>query len=292
MNYQEFCKILTRHIFENEKKELLRALATHPERFTGLFRPTKPAAKILQFLLQSHEIRMGDALEEVIEKALISLGYKVLPKAIEDKNKEILLLDLYFVKDEVYYFIEQKVRDDHDSTKKRGQIDNFKKKLEVLCRKHSSNLVGIMYFVDPDFSKNRRYYLKELEKLENSYGVKLYLFYGKELFVYLKCEKLWDNILSWLKQWKESLPNLPELNFDVSPEESFEEIKDLDLKYWKKLLNNDKLWEEGVMKTIFREGNTLEILASFFKSQSDLAYKKLAEDLSRIIEKYYRKIQI
>ena len=62
MNYEEFCKILNQHIFEGEKKELLRRIAGNPERFIGLFRPTKPGAKILQHLLQSHEIRMGDAL--------------------------------------------------------------------------------------------------------------------------------------------------------------------------------------------------------------------------------------
>ena len=36
----------------------------------------------------------------------------------------------FFKKDDVHYFVEQKVRDDHDSTKKRGQISNFEKKLD------------------------------------------------------------------------------------------------------------------------------------------------------------------
>ena len=64
MNYNKFCEILNKHIFEGEKKELLRKLADRPERFVGLFRPTKPGAKILQHLLQSHEIRFGDAIAE------------------------------------------------------------------------------------------------------------------------------------------------------------------------------------------------------------------------------------
>jgi len=57
-----------------------------------------------------------------------------------------------------------------------------------------------MYFIDPDFSKNKKYYEDELKKLEGFYGVELYLFYGKELFDYL--QNLWDNILSWLIQWR------------------------------------------------------------------------------------------
>lgn len=47
MNYDKFCAILNKHIFEEEKKELLRKLADNPERFVGLFRPTKPGAKVL-----------------------------------------------------------------------------------------------------------------------------------------------------------------------------------------------------------------------------------------------------
>ena len=80
MNYEKFCEILNKHIFEDEKKELLRRIAERPERFIGLFRPTKPGAKVLQHLLQSHEIRMGGALEEIIEEILKYLGFEVLSK--------------------------------------------------------------------------------------------------------------------------------------------------------------------------------------------------------------------
>ncbi len=135
MNYEKFCLILNKHIFEGEKKELLRRIADNPERFIGLFRPTKPGAKILQHLLQSHEIRMGDALEEIIEEILKDVGFKVLSKSMVNEEGEQLSLDQYFTDGRIYYFIEQKVRDDHDSTKKRGQISNFETKLEILHKK-------------------------------------------------------------------------------------------------------------------------------------------------------------
>jgi len=152
MNYNKFCAVLNKHIFEGEKKELLIKLADRPGRFVGLFRPTKPRAKILQHLLQSHEIRFGDAMEELISKFLKDWGFKVLPKIIipDSANpRKKLDIDQYFTDGETYYFIEQKVRDDHDSTKKRGQISNFETKLEYLYRKHGQNLIGIMYFIDP-----------------------------------------------------------------------------------------------------------------------------------------------
>jgi len=287
MNYEKFCTILNKHIFEGEKKELLRRIAETPERFIGLFRPTKPGAKILQHLLQSHEIRMGDALEEIIEEILKSLGFKILSKSIVNESDETLSLDQYFTDGRVYYFIEQKVRDDHDSTKKRGQIENFEAKLEILHKTHGSELIGIMYFIDPDLSKNKNYYLQELERLEKFYGVKLGLFYGKELFEHLKRPEIWENILLWLKQWKDSLPESPEINFDTLPQESFEEIKMLELRSWRKILENETLWEEGIIKAIFRQGTTLQLLLAFFKKQHPMPYNQLANILTERLGKYY-----
>ncbi len=287
MDYEKFCAILNKHIFERNRIELLKRMAENPERFIGLFRPTKPGAKILQHLLQSREIRMGDALEEIIEEILKFLGYETLPKRIESERDEVLSLDQHFTDGTTFFFIEQKVRDDHDSSKKRGQMSNFEAKLEILHNKYGPRVSGIMYFIDPDLSKNKNYYLQELERLKEFYGVELKLFYGKELFEYLKKPELWDNILLWLKRWKDSLPELPEINLDATPKESFEEIKTLDLRYWRKILDNDKLWDEGVMKALFRDGSTLKLLVSHFKSQKGTPYKELANRLTEKLNKYY-----
>lgn len=287
MNYKKFCAILNKHIFEGEKRELLRKIANTPERFIGLFRPTKPGVKILQHLLQSHEIRMGNALEKIIEEILKSLGFNVLPKSMPNEEGKQLSLDQYFTDGKLYYFIEQKVRDDHDSTKKRGQISNFETKLEILHKKHGSGLFGIMYFIDSYLSKNKNYYLEELKRLEKFYGVELYLFYGKEFFDYLQQPDIWNNIISWLKQWKESLPELPEINFDITPQESLEEIKDLELRNWRKILENDRLWEEGVIKAIFRNGTTLQHLLEFFKNQHTIPYSQLANIVAARLREYY-----
>ena len=287
MNYEKFCEILNKHIFKGEKKELLRKIAEKPERFIGLFRPTKPVAKILQHLLQSHEIRMGDALEEIIEEILKSRGFKILSKNMLNESGEVLSLDQYFTNGKVYYFIEQKTRDDHDSTKKRGQISNFETKLEILFKKHGSELCGIIYFIDPDLSKNKNFYLQQLQKLQQFYGVQLYLFYGKELFEYLRVPHIWDTILLWLKQWKDSLPELPEINFDKTPQQSFEEIKDLELKSWRKILENDKLWEQGIIKALFPKGITFKLLTSFFNEQKGNPYKELVNKLNEKLDKYY-----
>ena len=86
MNYNKFKQILNETIFEKSKADLLTKIANSPSRYIGLFRPTKPKAKLLQNLLQSHEIRFGDAFEIIIEEYLRGmevscgvLGNEVLP---------------------------------------------------------------------------------------------------------------------------------------------------------------------------------------------------------------------
>ncbi|GAA7762345.1 hypothetical protein JP0169_14860 [Helicobacter pylori] len=66
---------------------------------------------------------------------------------------ESLELDQFATKDNTYYFIEQKMRDDHDNTKKIGQIDNFKRKLEALICHYGGNIQGYFYFIDESLIK-------------------------------------------------------------------------------------------------------------------------------------------
>jgi hypothetical protein len=288
MDYQEFAQVLNKHIFYGNKRELLGRLASNPERFIGLFRPSKPSTKILQHLLQSYEIRIGDAFEEIIGLVIQCQGYSLLDKNIQGENNEPLRLDQHFTDGRKYYFIEQKIRDDHDSTKKRGQMQKFEKKIKFLHRNHGSNLVGIIYFIDPDFSKNKNYYEEQIQTLRGGYEqVELHLFYGKQLFEYLGIADFWDEMLSWLKRWKEDLPEIPKTNFDANPHESFREIKDINARVWQKIISNDKLWGEGIIKTLFRTGDTIKLIQEEFSKMEGKVYRQLADDLKERLVKYY-----
>lgn len=286
ISYSEFTKILNKHILSEQKKDLLITLSENPERFVGLFRPTKPLGKILQHVLQSNEIKFGDAMEEILGLIIKRLKYNVLDKGIK-YNETLLKIDQYFEKDNKFYFIEQKMRDDHDSSKKRGQIRNFEQKLEFLYKIHKGNLVGILYFLDPELEKNKNYYLEEIKRLRDFYKVNIYLFYGRELFEFLNIPECWEKILRWLKKWKDNLPDLPEVNFDKEPEKSFNEIKDLETRYWRKLLENEQIWKEGITKIIFPKGDTLRLLKDYFKKQDLDVYKEISERINNILKNFY-----
>ena len=139
------------------------------------------------------------------------------------------------------------------------------------------NLVGIFYFIDPDLQKNKNYYKAELEKMSRDYGVELYLFYGIELFELLNKKDVWDEILSYLEQWKKEIPDFPETNFDIDAESSFEEIKDLSPSFYRKIFQDDVIFNEIVL-TIFSEKKTLRLSLDYFKEKSSekTIYKTIA----------------
>ncbi|MDD3605792.1 MAG: restriction endonuclease [Candidatus Cloacimonas acidaminovorans] len=284
MEYNQFTKILNENIFERSKPVLLDKISKNPKRFIGLFRPTRAKAKVMQNLLQSHEIKFGEAFEYIIEEYFHIIGFKILDHNLQGKKGNVLSIDQCFWMNEEIYFIEQKIRDDHDSTKKREQIRNFEDKLYSLIEKYPDNkLNGIFYFIDPEFKKNKNFYLDEIDKIKNDYGIKsLHLFYGSELFEFIGRSDIWDEIIRYLEKWKKEIPELPELNFDIEPKQSYEEIKDLNPSIYRSLFSNQAVVKE-IFPILFPEKLTLKYLKDYFHSQESEIYQNLYKSLSDII---------
>lgn len=284
MEYNQFTKILNENIFERSKPDLLDKISKNPKRFIGLFRPTRAKAKVMQNLLQSHEIKFGEAFEYIIEEYFHIIGFKILDHNLQGKKGNVLSIDQCFWMNEEIYFIEQKIRDDHDSTKKREQIRNFEDKLYSLIEKYPDNkLNGIFYFIDPEFKKNKNFYLDEIDKIKNDYGKKsLHLFYGSELFEFIGRSDIWDEIIRYLEKWKKEIPELPELNFDIEPKQSYEEIKDLNPSIYRSLFSNQAVVKE-IFPILFPEKLTLKYLKDYFHSQESEIYQNLYKSLSDII---------
>ncbi|MDR1809052.1 MAG: hypothetical protein LBR34_01430 [Prevotella sp.] len=282
MQYNQFKQIFNETIFEKSKADLLEKIADDISNWnSNLLQPTLPKAKILQNLLQSHEIRFGDAFEHAIEEYLRLKGCDILQKKYMLDNGDVLDIDQCFKKSDKVYFIEQKVRDDHDSTKKRGQIDNFEKKLDLMLSKYPENdLIGIFYFIDPDLVKNKNFYIAELAKMTTDYGVETQIFYGKPLFDYLGFSDVWPEFLNYLEQWRREIPDLPEINFDLDAQHTFEEVKDIKPLFFRKLLENEEIFREIIL-TLFPEKTTLKLLLKYFETKPETIYKTIAVNLSK-----------
>lgn len=284
MRYEKFSNTFNRIVFGRSKRDLLEKIAKYPHRYIGIFRPTKPKAKIIQNLTQSNEIRFGDAFEKIIRDYFEENQYRELERSIVADEARRLVLDQLITLGDKVIFIEQKIRDDHDSTKKRGQIENFIKKIDMLISEYDEKEIRcFFFFIDNNLQKNKNYYAEEIEKIAEQYGIEIQLVYGKELFDAVGLSKSWDEIIRHLTRWRDELPDLPEINFDIDAEDTFEEIKDLPPSIFIKLFSNEDL--EIIIETIFPKGETLRLLAEYFekKGKEWQVYKTILNHLSKII---------
>ena len=258
LEYEEFIDKLKTNVFKNEKANLINKIASNPDRYIGIFRPTSPELKLVQNITQSHEISFGDFIEDIIT---IYLGhyYKNLSKRALYKN-EVILFDQLFEYNNKIFMIEQKMRDDHDSTKKRGQIENFLKKVSYLKETYPNREIEAgIWFIDQTLTKNKKYYLEAIKKNQNN-GAKLNLFYGDEFTKYLEKEAIWDEMTEYLFKWKMSKDNKIELNFEKEWLETKKELlENVSNNSWKKIINNEGVVKE-ILPILFPMGKYKEIL--------------------------------
>lgn len=244
MSYEEFVKKLNEKIVEGEDfyTHLLETIIDNPNRYTGIFRISSVKTKLVQNVTQSNEIKFGDFLEEIVTEYISRLGYRNLKKDIGvDDNGDALNTDQLFMDSKnTLYLIEQKVRDDHDSTKKRGQFQNFTKKVLLLKKLYPNcNLIASMWFIDDGLVKNKNYYRGEMKNF-NEKNVSLNLFYGSEMFKeLLKSPDAWNEIIEYLNKNKlnraKEVLTIPD--FDES-EEILLALQKISSKHMNKLLSD------------------------------------------------------
>lgn len=264
MDYKDFREKLNSTIFgEDLNYEIVLAVLKNPKRYIGLFRITNAKTKLIQNLTQSCEIKFGDFIEDILTAYITQMGYINLDKNIGfDEENNRLNVDQIFQKNGTIYLIEQKIRDDHDSTKKRGQYANLIKKIKCLKKPFvGQKIVACMWFSDEGLKKNKKYYEEQIshntdEKFE------LFLFYGKELFEKLfQRLDIWEELISHLRKNKEerSKEILQIKDFDTSREikDALIKIKQNYPKLVKNLLSNKSEFVE-LRKELFPCGQNLQ----------------------------------
>lgn len=152
IDYADFVSRLNAKVKSDEDfyVELLKTVIKSPHRYTGIFRLTNAKTKLIQNVTQSREIKFGDFMEEIVTEYIALMGYHNLDKNIgNDDAGNALSADQVFEKGNGTYLIEQKIRDDHDSTKKRGQFEDFWKKYTLLKSKYPHRkIIASMWFID------------------------------------------------------------------------------------------------------------------------------------------------
>lgn len=218
-NYEDFADELNAKIKSDDDfcYELLITVIRNPQRYTGIFRVSNAKTKLIQNVTQSREIKFGDFMEDLITWYISEMGYENLDKHISD----ILEADQLFRKGSAIYLIEQKICDDHDSTKKRGQYDNFRLKYQALQEKYPDcKINAVMWFIDDSLRKNRGYYLSRAEA-EACTDITICVLYGGELFTRIFARPdVWEELCNHLNRSKldrtDEVLSIPD--FDTSPE--------------------------------------------------------------------------
>ena len=262
ISYNEFYDMLVKFIETGQDfyKSLLVNIIKNPSRYCGLFRLSNAKTKLIQNVTQSNEIKFGDIIEELTTEYIERLGYKTFEKNLgRDENGDELNVDQYFTDGSTLFIVEMKIRDDHDSTKKRGQYANFQKKIRLIRRRHpNSHIEASMWFVDDSLVKNKNYYRDEMSK-EHFDNCKLHLFYGGEFFATLKGGKqAWEELTEILTEYRINSANndvdIPDFG---SSEEIYMALLELPSNYWKRLTSDDPQYIL-LRKELFSNGDNIE----------------------------------
>jgi hypothetical protein len=279
--------IVHQHFQIGERFWLLSQMVKRPERFPVCFYSAHPADVLRFHLLVRQERLWRKALKEIIAALLEHYGYHRLDNRINVSGKT-MKCDHYVLSPNGSFavLIEQRVKDDHDSSKARRQWrENFAPKVCALYQKHDKNLIAVTYFIDPTFRKNFDIYSQEAERLKSKLNLlTIHIWYGQELFENLPFAnpKDWDAIIEWLHEWRKRLPKLPEVNWET--EEAITELQDIARRnpsLWEKLAMQEQLWAEGYLDVLFPTRKGLFAILNTLSGQSGRRHQKASNALRK-----------
>lgn len=265
MTYEHFIEVLAKKIKNDDDfyYNLLETVVKNPNRYTGIFRLSNAKTKLMQNATQSREIKFGDFMEEIVTEYIADMGYANLDKHIgTDEDGNALSADQVFEKGDTVYLIEQKIRDDHDSTKKRGQYENFYKKYLLLSKRYKDHKINAtMWFIDDSLVKNRNYYRQQaqLNKLPN---VTINILFGGELFTQIFNRRdIWEEMCSYLSRNKQERSGeilyIPD--FDTSDEilMALQKLRKDESSLFRKLMSSNPTYTQ-LRKELFPTGYNFE----------------------------------
>ena len=259
LEYEKFKKELNEKLSASEPENVLKNIINNPYRYITNLRISKIDDKIIQNITQSREINFGYFLEDIITKYLEIIGYTNLCKIFSYKKEKLVYDQLFKDDNDTIYMIEQKIRDDHDSTKKVGQINNFKRKIENLIEvKTSQKIIAIMWFLDDTFRKNINYYKNCIENLKKEFNIEIHLFYGRDFFAFINSVGVWDELNNYIDKYrKDDAIKLKMYDFD-NDISLLNVLINLENKYWNKLVSNKYPYNE-IRKLFFKNNKNLRL---------------------------------
>lgn len=265
MEQERFDKLLDEVIQPNNMiPYIIQKMVEKPELLTGFKKINTFALRMYASFGQANNIKFGTILENYFQSYLKDLGWELLTRDYTLTKDEIneykndsdkVNIDIVAKYNNTIIFIEQKILDNHDSTKKIGQLRNFQEKASVLHREHPNNdIYGFEWFIDDSQHKNGpgwEKHNKKYVKTHSYYKDRLYVVYGNQLeqklneITKINHDGMLKSFETCIKNWHLSHKKLlPENNFDKYPMDVLDELKKYTFNKTYKMFSNSDLEEQ------------------------------------------------
>ena len=253
MDKNKIKELLNEYFFKSDyiKNNIIKKIKEEGDTLFGKYNPPFNALeRINQFLGQSSFIRYGAAIEHIINEIFRANGYESLEKKILSKNynskkNKILNLDSHIYKGDRAYVIEIKIRDNHDSTKKDGQAEDFERKyFEASIKNNEKKYQGIIFYVDDGGKKNGKSSIKFLnekqKQIKTNYQNVFFALYGLEAFKHLGIpEEQWFEFENGLLEWKnDNTPIMKRYNREIAKQKE-DILKEIQNAFQNKKISNE-----------------------------------------------------
>lgn len=246
-------------------KSTLDKLADSPDRLLGVLHANSFQMGSLVSFGYSRNNSYGNAIESVFSSIIEDNGWTIedtkykfedynLPSSLKRRSdQKSIAIDQVFSNKDYYVFIEQKIRDDHDTSKKTGQWANYEQKFRVLNEIiQDKKVIGIMWMIDDGFNRNKDFYSNDehMGKMNTEFPGQNFLIYGKDIDQLLNSlnsdnKPYFDVFDAFLKEWHSNAPKIPELDFDKFPYQVCNALDSMSEKDITNLFSNKQIITEA-----------------------------------------------
>ncbi|MCS4487722.1 hypothetical protein [Streptococcus sciuri] len=295
---EELKSIMDEYIPSNFIKSTIEKLADSPERLTGVLHANTFELGSITSFGYSRNNSFGNAIESVFREIIASNGWTIEKTSynLDDyhlktprmNKKKKISVDQVFSNNINVIFIEQKIRDDHDTSKWEGQWNNFEYKLKVLTEVYKEKeVIGIMWMIDDNFERNKNSYLDKIERIDSLFQNKVFLIYGDDIDNTLnkldgQQNLYYQPLYHFLNNWHNESVKVPDLNFDKYTYDCLKVFQGLNEKQAVNFFTNKEVIEE-VFPIIFPHMQAIKTY--LFMLQNKDKKSKKEEVILPILEK-------
>ncbi len=215
-------------------------------------------------ILNVRQIRLGKRSEAAIDKIVSEeLGFEVLNNEVyykkngEKTAKPRKVDHVWRIKEGIIYVVEQKLKDNHDNTKKDGQVSDFNAKVCAVRERYpDETVIGVFWYLDDTEKPSKR-------TLKGKLVEKCMVRYGEEIFNAVENGTVaFGKIVKWFEENRYEDLNI---NFDKDPDFYFKNLilaVDDNNKFLMKFMNHPKV-RKYILPVISPEGNFSDMVKRY-----------------------------